>query len=122
MRYSLNNYVGAFIQAIKEAPQKQVAGGFIKLLIKTGDVKHSKKILEAIHKKLVKEKGGKWVNIETAREMAESKLKSLKHNFSEEDHLDFKINPELVAGVRITIDGESELNNSLQSKLNKLFK
>jgi len=121
MRYSLNNYVGAFSQVAKTTSREKAVEGFLKLLKKTGDIKHSKKIIEAIHKKIVNERGGKWVNVEVARESALKKEK-LKHSFSEKDHVDFKINPELVAGVRITIDGESELNNSLHSKLNKLFK
>lgn len=121
MKYSVNNYVIAFTQTIKKATQEKAVEGFMKLLQKTGDIRHSKKILEAIHKKLVNEKGGKWVNVETARESVLKKEK-LKHNFSEKDHIDFKIDSELVAGVRIMIDGESELNNSLQNKLNKLFK
>jgi len=121
LKYSVNNYVGAFTQAIKTSTQEQVVASFIKLLKKTGDIKHSSKIIGAIHKKIVNEKGGKWVNVETARESA-LKKDLLKHNFSEKDHVDFKINPELVAGVRITVNGEEELNNSLQNKLNKLFR
>lgn len=121
MKYSVNNYVGAFTEAIKKASQGEVVGGFVKLLKKTGDIKHSKKILEAIHKKLINEKGGKWVNVEVARDSA-LKKDLLKHNFSDKDHVNFSINPELVAGMRITIDGEKELNNSMQNKLNKLFK
>ena len=121
MRYSLNNYVGAFSQIAKTTSREKVVEGFVKLLKKTGDIKHSQKIIQAIHQKLVNEKGGKWVNVEVARESALKKEK-LRHKFSEKDHVDFKINSELVAGVRITIDGESELNNSLQNKLSKLFK
>lgn len=121
MKYSVNNYVGAFTQAVKKSSQEQVVASFAKLLKKTGDIKHSQKVIEAIHKKLVNEKGGKWVNIETARELALKKEK-LKHNFSAKDHIDFKINPELIAGVLVTVNGEEELNNSLRSKLNKLFK
>ncbi len=119
MKYSLNNYVQAFAQTVKTAPHEAV-GGFIRLLKKTGDIKHSKKIIEAVHKKLVNEKEGKWVDVEVAREAA-LKKETFKHKFSEKDHLDFRINPELVAGVRITVDGERELNNSMQNKLNKLF-
>ncbi len=121
MKYSVNNYLSAFAQAVKKSSQKEVVSGFIKLLKKTGDIKHSEKIIEAIHKKLVNEKGGKWVNVEVARESA-LKKKLLKNKFLKKDHVDFKINPELVAGVRITIDGEKELNNSLQSKLSRLFR
>lgn len=121
MKYSINNYVSAFTQAIKKSPHEQVVASFIKLLRKAGDIKHSGKIFEAIHKKLVSEKGGKWVNVEVARESA-LKKEELKHKFSEKDHLDYKINPELVAGVRITIGGENELDNTLNKKLKILFK
>ena len=120
MKYSVNNYVDAFVQTIKTAPHEAI-GGFIKLLKKTGDIKHSKKIIEAIHKKMVNEKGGKWVNVEVARDTALKKEK-FRYKFSDKDHIDFNINSELVAGIRITVDGERELNNSLQSKLNKLFR
>src|SRR3989344_5300618 len=112
MKYSVNNYVDAFVQTIKTAPHEAI-GGFIKLLKKTGDIKHSKKIIEAIHKKMV--------NVEVARDTALKKEK-FRYKFSDKDHIDFNINSELVAGIRITVDGERELNNSLQSKLNKLFR
>ncbi len=121
MRYSLNNYVSAFSQVAKTTSREQVVDGFVKLLKKTGDIKHSQKVIEAIHKKIVNEKGGKWINIEVARGSALKKEK-LRHKFSEKDHVDFKINSELVAGIRITVNGEEELNNSLQNKLSKLFK
>ena len=80
-----------------------------------------KKIFEAIHKKLVNQKGGKWISVETARESASAE-KLLKTKFSAKDHVEYSINQDLVAGTRITVNGEEELNNSLQSKLNKLFK
>ena len=99
----------------------EATGGLVKLLKKTGDIKHFNKIVEAIHKKLVNEKGGKWINIETARESALKKEK-IKHNFSEKDYIDFKINPELVAGMRVTVDGEEELDNTLNQKLKNLFR
>jgi len=121
MKYSVNNYVNAFIPAIKKTSQGQTIVGFMNLLQKTGDIKHSKKIIEAIHKKMVNEKGGKWVNIEVARNST-LKKETFKHQFSEKDHLNFNINPELIAGVRITVNTEEELNNSLWGKLSKLFK
>jgi len=120
MKYSVNNYVDAFSEAIKEVSYGEAIDGFTKLLKKIGDIKHSKKIIEAIHKKIVNEKGGKWVDVEVARDSA-LKKETFKHKFSAKDHVDFKINPELVAGIRITVNGEEELNNSLQNKLNKLF-
>ena len=122
MRYSVNNYVDAFSQAIQKMPHEEAVGGFVKLLKKTGDIRHAGKIVEAIDKKLIKQKGGHWVNIESARELPKTGRQSLINKFSGKDHIDFKINPELVAGVRITVDGEEEMDNSLNNKLNKLFK
>ncbi len=120
MRYSINNYVEAFSQAVEGASSDTAVKGLVKLLRKTGDIRNANKIFEAIHKKLVNSKGGRWVNIETARESASTK--ELMHKFSAKDHVEVKINPELVAGARVTINGEEELDNSLSYKLNKMFK
>src|SRR3989338_9317744 len=120
MRYSVNNYVEAFAEVVKEVPQDKAVNGLLRLLVRTGDIKHSGKILESIHKKLVIEKGGKWVNVEVAREQMPKKG-LLKSKFSGKDYIDYKINPELVAGMRITINGEEEVDNSLHNKLKKLF-
>ena len=122
MKYSLDNYVGAFTQAFEKTSREDVVASFVKLLKKTGDIKFAGKIIEGIFKKLVKNDEGRWVRIETARELKEAASKSLKDRFTKKDHLTFDVNPELVAGVRITVDGEEELDNSLQNKLNKLFK
>lgn len=121
MKYSINNYVSAFTEAVKKVSQETAVEGFIMLLKKTGDIKYSKKIIEAVHKKIINEKGGRWVNVETARESALNK-EIFKNKFAEKDHVGFKINPELVAGIRITVDGQEELDNSLEHKLKILFK
>ena len=122
MKYSVDNYVSAFTQALKEGTQKDISAGFVRLLKRNGDIRHFKKIIEAIHKKIVNDKDGKWVNIETARILPKNKLGLLSRKFSKKDHVDFKINTELVAGARITIDGEKELDNTLNNKLKKMFK
>lgn len=120
MRYPINNYASAFTEAVRTAPQEKALKGLMKLLKRTGDIKYSDKILEAIHKKIVAENGGKWAMIETAR--TAGGLERIENEFSEKDRIDFKINPELAAGTRITINGEEELDNTLRNKLNKLFK
>src|SRR3989344_412811 len=121
MKYSINNYVGAFMKAVEAVPPRQATVNFIKLLKKTGDIKNADKILEAIHKKMVRNKGGKWVKIESARDITRSRAKSLKSRFSKKDNVTFNINPELVAGIRIMVNGEEELDNTLTKKLNKMF-
>ncbi|KKT82168.1 MAG: hypothetical protein A3B99_03735 [Candidatus Yanofskybacteria bacterium RIFCSPHIGHO2_02_FULL_44_12b] len=122
MRYPLNNYVDAFMEALEKASQEKAISGFVRLLKKTGDIKAADKIFTAIHKKMINLDGGRWVKVETAREISEKKLEALEHKFSKKDHAVFSINPDLVAGLRVTVNGEEELDNSLQNKLNKLFK
>ena len=121
MKYSLNNYVDAFTGVLKKTSQEKATSGFLRLLKKTGDIKSADKIFTAVHKKMINLEGGRWVKVETARDISENKLKELKGKFSKKDHTVFNINPELVAGVRVTINGEEELDSSLDSKLKRLF-
>lgn len=125
MRYSLNNYVDALTGVLSETPNKDketVLSNFVKLIAKNGDISKRDKIVEAVHKKVVGMNGGRWVIVELARQLPEPRMRIIKEMFSVKDHIDFKINPALVAGIRITINGEEELDNSLQGKLNKIFK
>lgn len=124
MKYSTNNYVNALAGALKETPDEKkdiVLANFVKLIGKNGDMPKRDKIVEAVHKKIVNMNGGKWVDVELAREASEPRLRIIKEMFTDKDHVDFKINPALVAGVRIKVN-EKELDNSLQNKLKKLFK
>jgi len=122
----MNNYVEAFTEALAEvsgtAEKDKVISNFSKLLRRTGDIKSGAKIAAAIHKKMVNNENGKWVNIESARQLSDSKSRSLKSKFSKKDNITFNINPELVAGVRILVNGEEELDNTLNQKLNRLFR
>ena len=120
MKYSINNYVDALIETLAVSEKNdEVISNLFKLLKKSGDIRHSKKIIEAVHKKLVNSEGGKWITIETARNSASTD--ELRNKFSEKDYVELKINPELVAGVRITLNEEQELNNSMNKKLKRMF-
>ena len=66
---------------------------------------------------MTKEAGGRMVHLEFAREHEHIK----KFKFKPKDHVWMSINPSLVAGVRITIDGSSELDQSFKRKVNQLF-
>lgn len=124
MKYSINNYVNALTEVLNETPGKKdlVIASFIKLIAKNGDISKRDKIIESVHKKIVNLNGGKWINVELARKTSEPKLRLIREIFTDKDHVNFKINPALIAGVRITVNGDRELDNSLNKKLNKLFK
>lgn len=123
MRYSPQNYALALSKSLRESKEeKNLFANFLKLIKKNGDQKILPKILEEFKKIEIKKKGASRVKIEFAREPLETQLKSITNKFSNKDWIETSINPALVAGVRITIDGESEIDNSLARRLRKLFK
>ncbi len=125
MKYLINNYVDAFLDVLDEIPaveRASIVPNFIKLLKKNGDISHKDEILNKIQRKAVSLNGGNWVIVELAREASVSQIDNIKKNFSKKDRVEFKLNPSLVAGVRVTINGDQELDNSLNNKLKKLFK
>lgn len=124
MKFSPKIYSEAFIQAIHSSPEEKekLTKSFAKLIRKNGDLSLLPKIVEYLKGLLVKEKGGQRIKIEFAREPQKKLAQTLMAKFKKEDLIEISINPDLVAGVRINIDGEKELDNSLIRKLNKIFK
>ncbi|MBI2055511.1 MAG: F0F1 ATP synthase subunit delta, partial [Candidatus Sungbacteria bacterium] len=94
---------------------------FARLLAKTGDIGRAEKIAAAVEKLTVKAKGGRWVTVEFARPIEAKIKRRITKIFSTKDKIEEKINPGLVAGVRVTLDSEKEFDNSFQRKLKKLF-
>ena len=124
MKYAPNIYAQALVRVIKETPKskhEEVVKNFCDVVRKHGDLGHADKIIEAIAQLETHEKGGKVVNVEFAREMPAAAIKKVIKEFKAHDLVSVKITPALVAGVRITVDGEKEMDGSLQHKLNKLF-
>ena len=125
MKYSPEIYAKAVTEALEETPagkKDETIQRFLLILEKNGDLKRVDKIINSISKHLTKKAGGKHIEIEIARELPEKLTKEISKNFSKHDRIEISINPTLVAGSRITIDGERELDNSLARKLHKLFK
>ena len=83
---------------------------FLHILDKNGDRKKLREIVAWIekmeHRKVV---------VETAR-----KTKTV-WRFEKNDIVEEKINPDLIAGARLTINGEKQLDFSLKNKLEKIF-
>jgi len=123
MRYSPKNYAVALSKSLQESKEERnLFANFLKLIKKNGDQKILPRILEEFKKIEIKRGGGSRVKIEFAREPLEAQVKSITRKFGNRDWVETSLNPSLVAGVRITIDGESEIDNSLARKLHKLFR
>ncbi len=124
MKYSPAIYAKAFQEVVDGAPkarQEEVIKNFCKVIVKNGDAPQIDKICIAIEEQHARTKGGKVVQVEFAREMNEAAIKKITKQFKEHDLVSVKIAPSLIAGVRITVDGEKELDASLSNKLQKLW-
>jgi F0F1-type ATP synthase delta subunit len=125
MKYSAKQYATAFLSVLKTTDvlnQDRIINNFIEEVRRNRDDQHLPKIVEEISRLIVKDNGGRNVLVEMARQQDKAVLAMIDKIFNEKDRVEYKINPNLVAGLRITFDGEREFDNSLTYKIKTLFK
>lgn len=111
----------AEILAKKGIDEKKVIANFIGLLVKTGQEKRTKEILDLAEDFLLAKQGKSKITFETARKMTASQKKILDSFVKNGDIVKEKINPEIIAGVKIIINNSKQFDASMQSKLQKIF-
>jgi F0F1-type ATP synthase delta subunit len=123
-----NNKVKIYAKALAEVilagktSEKKITDNFLKLLEKTGQQKKAKEILLLAEDIILKKQGKKKVILESARKISESQKKLFKGFIKEGDKVEEKINPELIAGVKIIVNNEKQIDYSLNKKLQEIFK
>lgn len=124
MKYPINSYAKALaevIAAAKPAQEAQLAKNLLALARKNGDEAHLRRILEEAGKLARAASGTRRVTLETARALGRAQKESLRPFIKKGDVIEEKIDPELVAGVRIIVDDETQFDGSLRGKLDRLF-
>jgi len=124
MRYSVRDYATALAEVAERSSKNEVEGvvdRFVALLERTGDVSALPKIVRAAGKILRLRTGGKEILIESARPLTGRARAAFKKLAGPKDGFEEKLNPALVAGIRVTVNGERQLDASLKRKLGKLF-
>ena len=79
------------------------------------------KIAAATEKMFYARKGINKIEVASARPLPQPARKLFHTLLNPKDKVEEQILPELVAGVRITVNDERELDMSLKRKLQKLF-
>ncbi len=123
MRYPAKDYARAFISVLDEtsaAGQEKVVKKLSGVLARHGDLRLGRKVVNEVKKILLARAGGKLVSVEVARENT-SRLSSLMKLFGKRDEVEVSVNPSLVAGIRLTFDGQEELDYSLSRQLARMF-
>ena len=124
MRYRPHIYAQALREVLRAEPPERhtkLLGHFTSLVRRNGDGSYLDQIALELEGLLVREAGGKVVTLEFARPPQSELLSQVTALFTEQDQITVKLRPELSAGVRITVDGERELDNSLARKLRLMF-
>lgn len=111
MKHKAKEYAGAIIEMKKLNYKK-----FFHVLEKNGDTKKLKEIAVLVEKMLLQKSGNQKITLETARPL-QKKVKVGRRG----DVVEEKINPNLIAGIKIIIDGEKQLDFSLKNKLEQIF-
>ena len=123
MKYPAEIYARVFVACAEEAPSRTQAltRTFLETIEKNGDMPHRRKILAALEREFALAAGGRLVTLEFAREASPKAIRKIAAAFRKQDRATATVNPELIAGVRITVDGQEELDATFARKLKLLF-
>jgi len=110
----------AEIVSKKGIDEKKVINNFVKLLVSSGYEGRSKEILDLTEDIILAKQGKRKITFETARKTTASQNKLLENFVKKGDIVNEKINPELIAGIKIIINDSKQFDGSLQSKLQKI--
>ena len=124
MRCTPQLYAQALWEVLKDTPNAkhvEVLSRFVDTIARNGDLPRSRAIVSAVQEYGVRVHGGRLIRLEVARHISESLMKKITKEFAKDDQVETIVNSSLVAGARITINGEQELDMSLSRKLKKMF-
>lgn len=115
-------YAKALAEVVLARPanEKKIIDNFLNLLVKTGQEKKAKEILNLAEDFLLQKQGKRRVVFETARKMTAGQKKMMDDFVKNGDVLKEKINLEIIAGIKIIINNSEQFDASMQSKLQKI--
>ncbi len=121
MKYRSKVYAKALVESLldKKADENKIKNNFIKLLEKNGDTKKAKEIITLAEKLLLQKMGNKKLVIETARKVDNKDF--LKKFTKKGDIVQEKINSQLIAGLKVIVNNDRQLDLSLAKKLENIF-
>ena len=122
MKYSISSYAKELAEVIQFSnSDSRIKENFLNVLKKNRDEHYAKKIIEEAEKILRQKDNSKKFTITSARPLKEDPKELLKNLLKENDSYEFKLKPDLIAGITIKIDNELYFDGSLKGKLDKLF-
>jgi F0F1-type ATP synthase delta subunit len=99
----------------------EIAKNFLALVRKNGDEGHMRKILEEASRFARGKSGVRKVTLESARTLQQSQRTALGHFIKPGDVVEERVDPELIAGIRIILNDEVQFDGSLKHKLDRIL-
>lgn len=123
MKYRPHIYAKALDELLADpkASGSQIAKRFLEVVRRNGDEASLPKILEEAARFARGRGGARKVIVESARTLGTSQEAMIKKFLTPGDVVVHKIDPELIAGIRITVNDERQFDGSMRAKLDALF-
>lgn len=98
-----------------------VINNFIQLLKNHHSIGSSREIIRSIRHMLKRKFGIRAASITTARQVDTDIVASLKSILPTDSHVEFKIDPACIGGIRILLDDELLIDSTIEQRVNSLF-
>ena len=126
---NIKNYAKALADIASPKPKGEGGSGstdkkvknFLALVKKNGLERKLKEIVEMAENIILAKKGNNKITLLTARKITASQKKLLQNVAKDGDRITEKINPEIIAGVKIIINDSKQFDASMQKKLQNIF-
>ena len=116
-------YAKAFRKALDEGKvsEEKLVHNLSHVVGQRGQMAQWPRIVGRVSEELVHYHKGRWIRVETPRPLTNAQRKKIEGAFSKKDYIEEHVRSELVAGLRILVDGEQEFDGSLKRKLDMIF-
>lgn len=125
MKYTPRLYAQALAEALSQRAgqeeKERMIRNFLRLVRKNGDERGLNKIVAEAENLLLEKSGRRKVLLESARPLSDKQKKLIHKTLQTGDVVEEKVSPELVAGVKITVNEGLQWDGTLQRKLKKMF-
>ena len=127
MKYAPHIYAKALVEVLSAPPgpgrqhDDAIAKNFLALVRRNGDEGHLRKILEEASRFARGHSGVRKVMIESARALAPSQKKMVEQFTKPGDVVEERVNPDLIAGIKVIVNDEMQFDGSLKNKLNRVL-
>jgi len=123
MKYSAKQYAIAFLEAAKEKKrgEENLIKNFLEIILKNNDWSLLPQILKEVEKEYLKREGLKKVVLESTTLIAEKVVNRIEEIFGNKVLIKQKINPSLLAGIRILINDQIVIDATGRKQIEKIF-